>query len=101
LIVVGEKDDEIPLKGNYDQFLLAKKSNPNIDVYLAVNHRHNPYLSFQAETYVIDTILAGSQRMHKEKDIKVINAFYQHIDYQWVGDHDEAILKMIDQFIQS
>lgn len=100
LIIAGEKDDEIPLKGNYDQFLLAKKINPNISIFLALNHRHNPYLSFRAEAYVIDTILAGSQRLLKEKDVNVLTNFYQNIDYRFVGEHDEQIIKRIDQFLE-
>jgi uncharacterized protein len=100
LIVVGEKDDDIPLKGNYDQYLLAQKQNSKVVVHLAINHRHNPYLSFRAESYIIDTILRGSVALAKETDLEKVKSFYQGLDYQWVGEHDPKIISLIDEFIK-
>jgi hypothetical protein len=96
LLIAGEKDDDVPLKGNYDVFMQTK--NPLSKVYLAKNHRHNPYLSFRAETYVIDTILKGTEKLAKEKDIIVLNAFFHSLDYQLVGEHDSHIITMIEKF---
>jgi pimeloyl-ACP methyl ester carboxylesterase len=96
LVIVGEKDDDVPLKGNYDVFMQTK--NPLSKVYLAKNHRHNPYLSFRAETYVIDTILNGTVTLAKEKDNNVINTFFNNLDYQLVGEHDPHIIEMIENF---
>jgi uncharacterized protein len=96
LLIAGEKDDDVPLKGNYDLFIETK--NPLSKVYLAKNHRHNPYLSFRAETYVIDTILKGTEKLEKEKDITVLNTFFNSLDYQLVGEHDLHILDMIEKF---
>ena len=96
LLIAGEKDDDVPLKGNYDVFMQTK--NPLSKVYLAKNHRHNPYLSFRAETYVIDTILKGTEKLAKEKDIIVLNAFFNSLDYQLVGEHDSHIITMIEKF---
>jgi pimeloyl-ACP methyl ester carboxylesterase len=96
LVIVGEKDDDIPLKGNYDLFIQSQ--NPLSKVYLAKNHRHNPYLSSRAETYVIDTILKGTEKLAKEKDNNVLNAFFQSLDYQLVGEHDSHIIEMIEKF---
>jgi hypothetical protein len=96
LVIAGEKDDDITLKGNYDLFIQSK--NPLSKVYLAKNHRHNPYLSFRAETYVIDTILKGTASLSKEKDNHVLDSFFNGIDYQWVGEHDSHILEMIENF---
>ena len=96
LVIVGEKDDDVPLKGNYDLFIQSK--NPLTKIYLAKNHRHNPYLSFRAETYVIDTILKGTSTLSKEKDKGVLNAFFNNLDYQLVGEHDSHIIDMIEKF---
>jgi pimeloyl-ACP methyl ester carboxylesterase len=96
LVIAGEKDDDIPLKGNYDLFIQSK--NPLSKVYLAKNHRHNPYLSFRAETYVIDTILKGTEKLAKEKDNNLLNAFFHSLDYQLVGEHDSHIISMIEKF---
>jgi pimeloyl-ACP methyl ester carboxylesterase len=96
LVIVGEKDDDIPLKGNYDLYI--QSNNPLSKVYLAKNHRHNPYLSFRAETYVIDTILKGTEKLAKEKDKNVLNAFFHSLDYQLVGEHDSHIIGMIEKF---
>ena len=96
LLIAGEKDDDVPLKGNYELFMQTK--NPLSKVYLAKNHRHNPYLSFRAETYVIDTILKGTEKLAKEKDIKVLNSFFNHLDYQLVGEHDSHIVDMIENY---
>ncbi len=96
LLIAGEKDDDVPLKGNYDVFMQTK--NPLSNVYLAKNHRHNPYLSFRAETYVIDTILKGAETLAKEKDINVLNAFFNSLDYQLVGEHDPLIIDLIEKF---
>ena len=96
LLIAGEKDDDIPLKGNYNLFIQSK--NPLSKVYLAKNHRHNPYLSFRAETYVIDTILNGTTKLSKEKDKDVLNAFFNSLDYQLVGEHDPHVIDMIDKF---
>lgn len=98
LIIAGEKDDDIPLKGNYDQFI--KNKNPLVTLYLAKKHRHNPYLSFRAENYVIDTILQGSQKMAKEKDKNIVDVFFKGLDYQWVGEHDQAIIEQIEKFLK-
>lgn len=96
LLIAGEKDDDVPLKGNYDVFMQTK--NPLSSVYLAKNHRHNPYLSFRAETYVIDTILKGTEKLAKEKDITVLNSFFHYLDYQLVGEHDPHIIDMMENF---
>jgi len=96
LVIVGEKDDDIPLKGNYDLFI--QSINPLSKVYLAKNHRHNPYLSYRAETYVIDTILKGTEKLAKEKDNNVLNSFFQSLDYQLVGEHDFHIIALIENF---
>ena len=96
LVISGEKDDDVTLKGNYDLFIQSK--NPLNKVYLAKNHRHNPYLSFRAENYVIDTILKGTEKLGKEKDINVLNAFFNSLDYQLVGEHDDKIIDMIQKF---
>ena len=96
LLIAGEKDDDVPLKGNYDLFMQTK--NPLSKVYLAKNHRHNPYLSFRAETYVIDTILKGTETLAKEKDTTVLNAFFHSLDYQLVGEHDPLIIDLIEKF---
>ena len=96
LVIVGEKDDDIPLKGNYDLFIQSQ--NPLSKVYLAKNHRHNPYLSSRAETYVIDTILKGTEKLAKEKDNHVLKAFFNSLDYQLVGEHDSHIIEMIEKF---
>ena len=96
LLIAGEKDDDVPLKGNYDLFIKSK--NPVSKVYLAKNHRHNPYLSFRAETYVIDTILKGTANLAKEKNNEVLDAFFNSINYQWVGEHDPLIIEMIESF---
>jgi uncharacterized protein len=99
LVIVGEKDEEIPLKGNYDRFLEAQKHNPKVQVFLAKQRRHNPYLSVRGETQVIDTILKGMQRITKEKDAAKIEAFFQQLDYTYVGEHDPTIMAIIDSFI--
>jgi len=96
LLIAGEKDDDVPLKGNYDLFIQTK--NHLSSVYLAKNHRHNPYLSFRAETYVIDTILKGTEKLAKEKDINTLNTFFNSLDYQLVGEHDSLIIDMIENF---
>jgi pimeloyl-ACP methyl ester carboxylesterase len=96
LVIAGEKDDDVPLKGNYDLFI--QSNNPLSKVYLAKDHRHNPYLSFRAETYVIDTILKGTEKLAKEKDNHVLNAFFHSLDYQLVGEHDSHIIEMIEKF---
>jgi len=96
LVISGEKDDDVTLKGNYDLFIQSK--NPLNKVYLAKNHRHNPYLSFRAENYVIDTILKGTEKLGKEKDINVLNAFFNSLDYELVGEHDDKIIDMIQKF---
>jgi pimeloyl-ACP methyl ester carboxylesterase len=96
LVIAGEKDDDIPLNGNYDLFIQSK--NPLSKVYLAKNHRHNPYLSFRAETYVIDTILRVTEKLAKEKDDNLLNAFFHSLDYQLVGEHDSHIIEMIEKF---
>jgi pimeloyl-ACP methyl ester carboxylesterase len=96
LVIAGEKDDDVPLKGNYDLFI--QSNNPLSKVYLAKNHRHNPYLSFRAESYVIDTILKGTVNLAKEKNNEVLDAFFNSIDYQLVGEHDSHIIAMIEKF---
>jgi uncharacterized protein len=96
LLIAGEKDDDVPLKGNYDVFSQTK--NPLSNVYLAKNHRHNPYLSFRAENYVIDTILKGTEKLAKEQDKNVVNTFFNGLDYQLVGEHDSQIIEMIEKF---
>jgi pimeloyl-ACP methyl ester carboxylesterase len=96
LLIAGEKDDDVPLKGNYDVFIQSK--NPLSKVYLAKNHRHNPYLSFRAETYVIDTILKGTLNLSKEKDQNILHTFFNSLDYQHVGEHDPHIIDMIENF---
>ncbi len=97
LVLVGEKDHDIPLKGNYKQFI--KQKNPLVKIYLAKEHRHNPYLSFRAENYVIDTILQGTVNMAKEKDPVKVETFFNHLNYQWVGEHDQAIIERIENFL--
>lgn len=96
LVIVGEKDDDVPLQGNYDEFIQSK--NPFSKVYLAKGHRHNPYLSFRAENYVIDTILGGSIKLSKEQNNDVLNAFFNTIDYRLVGEHDSYIIEMIENY---
>ena len=98
LIIAGEKDDDIPLKGNYEQFV--KPKNPLVTIYLAKNHRHNPYLSFRAENYVIDTILQGTVKMFGEKDKTKTDAFFKSLNYQWVGEHDEKMIERIEKFLK-
>jgi hypothetical protein len=78
--------------------LFIQSKNPLNKVYLAKNHRHNPYLSFRAENYVIDTILKGTEKLGKEKDINVLNAFFNSLDYELVGEHDDKIIDMIQKF---
>ncbi|MGA0097387.1 MAG: alpha/beta hydrolase [Bacilli bacterium] len=101
LVISGEKDDEIPLKGNYELFQRIPKANLLVRVDLAIGHRHNPYLSFQAEAYVIDTILQGTVSMAKEKDQKVRDQFFQSLDYRLVGEHDSKIIERIDSFLKN
>ena len=98
LVIVGEKDDDIPLKGNYEHFI--KVNNPIIDIELAKGHRHNPYLSFRAENYVIDTILQGAVKMAKEKDTPKVEVFFNSLNYEWVGEHDLAIIERIEKFLE-
>ena len=98
LIIAGEKDDDIPLKGNYIEFIKIK--NPLVTVSLAKDHRHNPYLSFRAEQYVIDTILQGTLNSIKEKDAYKIDAFFNSLDYAWVGEHDQNIISQIEKFLK-
>jgi hypothetical protein len=73
---VGEKDDDVPLKGNYDQFLNQTKGNKLVNIYLSKGHRHNPYLSNRAENYVIDTILQGTVKMAKETNLEKKEEFF-------------------------
>jgi hypothetical protein len=101
LVISGEKDDDIPLKGNYEFFKYMPKKNPLVQVELAIGHRHNPYLSFKAETYVIDTILQGTIKMANEKDQKVRDQFFQTLDYRLVGEHDSKIIDRIDMFLKN
>ena len=98
LVISGEWDEDVPLKGNYDRFLSEAKHNPLVTVYLAKGRRHNPYLSLRAENYVIDTILKGTQAIAKERDPIQQQQFFDQIDYQWVGEHDSEIIQMIIQF---
>jgi hypothetical protein len=47
---------------------------------------------------VIDTILKGTEKLAKEKDNHVLNAFFHSLDYQLVGEHDSHIIEMIEKF---
>jgi hypothetical protein len=97
LVIAGEKDDDVPLQGHYAQFI--KTNNPLVLVELAKDHRHNPYLSFRAENYVIDTILQGTIAMAKEKDQMKVEDFFNSLNYQYVGEHDQSIIDKIVNFI--
>jgi pimeloyl-ACP methyl ester carboxylesterase len=100
LVIVGEKDDDVPLKGNYDQFLNQTKGNKLVNIYLSKGHRHNPYLSNRAENYVIDTILQGTVKIAKETNLVKKEEFFRSLDYSFVGEHDEKIITMIDRFFK-
>ena len=101
LIISGEFDDDIPLKGNYSRFLALSQKQPLLTVMLAKNHRHNPYLIKDSEDYVIDHILKGTQQMALEDDPQKREAFFSSIDYEKVGQHDPEILRSILDFLQS
>jgi alpha-beta hydrolase superfamily lysophospholipase len=100
LVISGEKDDDIPLKGNYTVFKQAAEKNPNVLTVLAMNHRHNPYLTKASEDYVIDTILKGTQLMATEKDELKRHTFFASIDYSHIANHDEVVIKRMVDFLK-
>jgi uncharacterized protein len=100
LIISGEFDDDIPLKGNYTVFKQASEKNPNVTVVLATNHRHNPYLAKASEDYVLDTILKGTQLMAAEKDETKRKTFFASIDYTHIANHDEDVMKRMVDFLK-
>lgn len=101
LIIAGELDEDIPLKGNYTRFVSVAKTKPNVTVFLAKNHRHNPYLSKASEDYVIDHILKGTQQMALEADPSKRQAFFSTLDYTHIANHDETIMRRIFDYLQS
>jgi uncharacterized protein len=100
LVISGEFDDDVPLKGNYDRYEKVSKTNQNLTLHLANNRRHNPYLSPQAETYVIDTILKGSQAIEKETNPYKKQQFFDQLDYHIVGELDSKFMTKIFKFIR-
>lgn len=99
LIISGENDDDIPLKGNYQRFLKVSQRQQNLTVYLAKNHRHNPYLTFEAENYIIDTILKGTQEMAMEVDPQKRDQFFHSLDYSHIANHDENIINLVVDYL--
>jgi uncharacterized protein len=100
LVISGEYDDDIPLKGNYSHFKRAEKKNDNVTVMLARNHRHNPYLVKESEDYIIDTILKGTQAIAVEPDETKRNQFFASIDYTHIANHDEDVMKRMVDFLK-
>ena len=100
LVISGDRDESVPIKTNFDRYKVASTKNNNVQVYLAKGHRHNPYLSFEAEAYVLDEILLKTKQLKNETDIAKKHDFFAHINYNLVGKHDDTIIDLMVKFIK-
>lgn len=98
LVIQGEKDEMVPIGKHYQQIVVSSKHNHQVTLSLN-QHRHNPYLSFEAENYVLDDILKGVQKYRNSKDEEERKAFVNSIDYTKVGNHDQDVMQLIFNFL--
>jgi uncharacterized protein len=100
LVISGDHDESVPVISNFSRYQIASKNNKHVQAYLAVGHRHNPYLSFEAEAYVLDDILLKTKQLKNETDLTKKHDFFAHINYNLVGKHDDTIMDLMFQFIK-
>ena len=98
LVIQGKKDEMIPIGKHYQQLVASSKNNPYVTLSLN-DHRHNPYLTFEAENYVLDDILKGVQKYRNSKDEGQRKTFANQIDYSKVGNHDQDVMNLMFEFL--
>jgi alpha-beta hydrolase superfamily lysophospholipase len=100
LVISGDHDESVQIKSNFNHYQAVSHKNKYVQAYLAIGHRHNPYLSFEAEAYVLDEILLKTKQLKNETDRAKKHDFFAHINYTLVGKHDETIMDLMVKFIR-
>lgn len=100
LIIHGKKDAMVSFQSHAAWLLKAASRYPHLTLLACEKKKHNPYLTIEAEEGLLDVLRKDRQFVTSKKvDTPEAKKFYENIDYDFIGQNDVELFKLITHFI--